>query len=76
MTEGFIQRELDRIQRAIFDNHPERDRLMVAQQALVWALDPNTCYASPFAMVTGERDERPQAPAPLGSTPLHPALDA
>lgn len=68
--EGFIARELFRIQTAIGKAQEAKDqelfgKLMIAQQSLVWALDPHSCYASPYAMVTGEKD------APIVPWPQH-----
>lgn len=50
---SFIQRELDRVQMAIPQASASvRDRLMAAQQALSWALDP-VVYAPPYSSITG-----------------------
>lgn len=47
---SFVQRELDRIANAILERQepdPTRDRLIAAQQALSWALEPIGCL-SPY----------------------------
>lgn len=49
---SFIQRELDRIGRALPENRedPRHRELYVAQQALAWALEPSN-IKSPFDML-------------------------
>ncbi len=51
---SFLQRELDRVQRALRDpsNKDRYDELYAARQALAWASEPNG-YASPMKMLTG-----------------------
>ncbi len=51
---SFLQRERDRVQRALRDpsNKDRYDELYAAQQALAWASEPNG-YASPMKMLTG-----------------------
>ncbi len=50
---SFLQRELDRVQRALRDpsNSDRYDEFYAAQQALAWASEPNG-YASPMKMLT------------------------
>ena len=63
---SFIQRELDRVQRAMRDpsKGDHYDELYAAQQALVWALEPNG-YASPVKMLTGIPGDSEGCSAPL-----------
>lgn len=51
---SFVQRELDRVSRALQgeeEGTARRDALYVAQQALAWALDPDR-FRSPYDMIT------------------------
>lgn len=53
---GFVNRELARIEAAIAvePNGTVRfKQLFSAQQALAWATDPNSCYASPLDSIDG-----------------------
>jgi hypothetical protein len=58
---GFVQRELDRVQKAIALREapsPECDvRLRAASQALSWALEP-IGFASPYDVIMGTHPER------------------
>jgi hypothetical protein len=48
---GYVERELARIQAAIATGAPsDHELLMVAQQALSWALEP-TGFASPLEII-------------------------
>ena len=48
---SFIQRELDRISRALHEpRSAEYNRLYAAQQALAWALEP-TGFQSPYDVI-------------------------
>ena len=51
---SFIQRELDRIERALAEPRAtdEYSRLYAAQQALAWALEPKG-FKAPYDMVMG-----------------------
>jgi hypothetical protein len=49
---SFVQREADKIRAMILQDHPRRDELYAAQQALEWALEPSG-IKSPYAMITG-----------------------
>lgn len=55
---SFIQRELDKLNRALDcgAGDPNYLQYYAAQQALAWALDPN-CAASPYAMISGNRGD-------------------
>ena len=51
---SFVQREIDKINEALRNtpnDHPNSEPLRLAQQALVWALDPDV-VASPFAYLS------------------------
>jgi hypothetical protein len=65
MDLSFVQRELDRIGKAIREEtDPDRRReFYVARQALSWATEP-TGFKSPFAMIAGTKE------APYGSLPI------
>jgi len=52
MPMGMIQRELDKIRRALQSDAPRRSELYAAQQALEWALEPGG-IKSPYLMITG-----------------------
>jgi hypothetical protein len=54
---SFIQRELDRIGNALRQPQPGREyaELYAAQQALVWALEPDG-FKSPYDMLVNARD--------------------
>ena len=51
---SFLQREKDRLNRGLNDStHTEKyDQLYAAQQALAWAIDPESAKA-PFDMIMG-----------------------
>jgi hypothetical protein len=49
---SFVKREADKIRASILENHPRKEELYAAQQALEWALEPSG-IASPYAMITG-----------------------
>lgn len=51
---SFIQRELDKLSRALNDapESDQRSELYAAQQALLWAKEPEG-FQSPYNMITG-----------------------
>lgn len=56
---SFIQRELDKLSNELTTedlDSPRYKEIYAAQQALVWATDPNG-FASPYAMLTGKRED-------------------
>lgn len=60
---SFVERELDRIRRALpAARGLLRDQLMAAQQSLCWALEPEG-YASPMKAITGTREATEGCPA-------------
>jgi hypothetical protein len=70
---GFIQRELDRVQKAIALREapdPECDaRLRAISQALSWALEP-TGFAAPYDTIMGTQPE----PEGCSASPRPPEL--
>lgn len=56
---SFVQRELDRIGKALRSdpNANDYDRLYAAQQALAWATDPEG-FASPLKHIRGTQEAR------------------
>lgn len=65
---SFIQREIDRISAALREprNSDEYRQMYAAQQALLWASEPNG-FASPTTMITGISPALEDCPA--GSHP-------
>lgn len=60
---SFVQRELDRISAILRDGlHPNHKELYAAQQALVWAQEPNG-FASPLTQITGIQGAKEDCPA-------------
>ena len=56
---SFIQREIDRLHKAVLatpDDDQRREVLYAAQQALSWALEPGGIMA-PYEMITGTAAE-------------------
>lgn len=68
---SFVERELAAIRRELADaDHPHRAALLVAQQALAWALEPRV-IGSPYTYITGSKAEPEGCSAPgrlLGSS--------
>ena len=56
---GFVQRELDRISKALAEasNGDRYTELYAAQQALAWALEPDA-FKAPYSTITGTLEER------------------
>jgi hypothetical protein len=74
---GFIERELSRV-RPLLAKHemesPEWKAAYIAQQALCWALDPQSA-ASPYVYLTGDRSDPvydEQSPSIPTNTPPPP----
>jgi hypothetical protein len=63
---SYIQRELDKIAVALRDpqSQERHQELYAAQQALVWALDPN-CYRAPMDTIN-EVPTQPSTGTPAG----------
>jgi hypothetical protein len=66
---SFVQRELDRIGEAIRHSNPvpRYDELYAAQQALLWALEPET-YKAPYDMLASTNDSPQGSEGCLGES--------
>lgn len=69
---SFLQREADRLNLALSQMPfgEMYDRLYAAQQAIVWAIDPES-YKSPYNMIIGDQEEQIAHHADALAQPAH-----
>lgn len=66
---GFVDRELEKLSRALCENGDRYAELYAAQQALGWATDPKA-FRSPYNMIMGIPAETADCSVDIHHSPL------